>query len=280
LNLSLCAVGAIAAHALCIAALLPMLITLPGPGAESGKPAPMVIDVEMAPGPHAALPDARSELGRNTADNPAPSSDPVTAPTPGASDPTGETSALPKPPEAALAPTSPGASPAPSDAAADADPLSDSMTTQSTRPLADQGETSSGGEAKVTGTSSGEMVKEADPAVADPAATEPADAAPEAAPSLARAEPPTSTPPAADPATSEEAAKVPASEGAPKVKKPAKPAKLEPSVKKRAAHANSVAPHLRRVVKAKPKAPAGQGGNFNSLFSGTILAPPATTAKR
>ena len=236
MNLPLCAVGAIAAHALCIAALVPMLITLPGPGAERATPAPMVIDVEMAPGPPAALPDARSEPGRNTADDPAPSSDP--------------------------------------------DPLSDSMTTQSTRPLADEGETSSGGEAKVTDTSSGEMVKEADPAVADPAATEPADAAPEAAPSLARAEPPTSAPPAADPATSEEAAKVPASDGAPKVKKPAKPAKLEPSVKKRAAHANSVAPHLRRVVKAKPKAPAGQGGNFNSLFSGTILAPPATTAKR
>ncbi|MGZ5915853.1 MAG: hypothetical protein ACXWJ4_00795, partial [Methyloceanibacter sp.] len=47
LNLPLFALGAVAAHAVVLAALLPMLITLPGPGPN--RRGPLVIDVELVP---------------------------------------------------------------------------------------------------------------------------------------------------------------------------------------------------------------------------------------
>ena len=106
LNLPLFALGAVAAHAVVLAALLPMLVTLPGPG--SSPRGPLIIDVDVTPGA-----------------SPAPS---VPQPEPSIPSDAATTSALPVEPSP----------PAPAEAAAAvaADPMTtQSMTTQSTAPM-------------------------------------------------------------------------------------------------------------------------------------------------
>jgi cytoskeleton protein RodZ len=107
LNLPLFALGAVAAHAVVLAALLPMLVTLPGPG--SIPRSPLIIDVDVTPGASLAPLAPRPE--------PPIPADAAT------------TSALPEPSPPAPAETA---------AAIAADP----MTTQSTAPMADTGQAS------------------------------------------------------------------------------------------------------------------------------------------
>jgi hypothetical protein len=156
LNLPLFALGAVAAHAVVLAALLPMLVTLPGPG--SSPRGPLIIDVDVTPGA-----------------SPAP-----LAPQPEPSIPadTATTSALPEPSRPAPAETA---------AAIAADP----MTTQSTAPMADAGQASAVLGAESVGAPSDSAKTHEDAGL--PARPH-AGAAP--APSLARAEPPETLPPA------------------------------------------------------------------------------------
>ncbi|MGZ5850377.1 MAG: hypothetical protein ACXWJN_07300, partial [Methyloceanibacter sp.] len=110
MNLPLFALGAVAAHAVVLAALLPMLITLPGPGPN--RRGPLVIDVEVVPAGSSATPAIGS--GQTSAGSSA--SDPATfapdmaaagKPEPELPDPTETTSALsasPAPPETAADP--------------------------------------------------------------------------------------------------------------------------------------------------------------------------------
>jgi hypothetical protein len=218
LNLPLFALGAVAAHAVVLAALLPMLVTLPGPG--SSPRAPLIIDVDVTPG--ASLAPAGPQ------------------PEPSLPADAGTTSALP------LEPSPPA--PAETAAAIAADP----MTTQSTPPMAD---------AESGGAPSDSAKTHANAGLPTPP---PAGAAP--APSLARAEPPDTLPPAAPSAATEQA-----TANAPKAEA-LKPVEAPGAKKATAVRAQPVTPHVNRVVKAKPKAPA-PGADFKSLFSGTILAP-------
>jgi hypothetical protein len=67
LNLPLFALGAVAAHAVVLAALLPMLVTLPGAG--SNRRGPVVIDVDVTPLPAPAAPaDTTSATTTGTVD--------------------------------------------------------------------------------------------------------------------------------------------------------------------------------------------------------------------
>jgi hypothetical protein len=100
LNLPLFALGAVAAHAVVLAALLPMLVTLPGPG--SSPRGPLIIDVDVTPA------------------SPAPS---VPPPEPSIPSDTTTTSALPLEPSP------------PAHAEAAAAVAADPMTTQSTAPM-------------------------------------------------------------------------------------------------------------------------------------------------
>jgi hypothetical protein len=104
LNLPLFALGAVAAHAVVLAALLPMLVTLPGPG--SSPRGPLIIDVDVTPGasPAPLAPQPEPPIPADTA----------------------TTSALPEP-----------SPPAPAETIA-----ADAMTTQSTAPMADAGQPS------------------------------------------------------------------------------------------------------------------------------------------
>ena len=221
LNLPLFALGAVAAHAVVLAALLPMLVTLPGPGKVSRGP--LIIDVDVM---HA----------------PSSSSD---KPEPGALEPTEATSALP-------------VSPAASEPAAAADP----MTTQATAPMVDTGQANAPASADAKSAATGPGETQQDARLPD---SPPTPITPGTVPPIARAEPPETLPPAKPAASA--------------ATEPANPAKVEkPMVKKPAAvRAKPVSPRAPRIAKAKPKA---SDGDFNSLFSGTMLAPPTAAKDR
>jgi hypothetical protein len=243
LNLPLFALGAVAAHAVVLAALLPMLITLPGPG--TNRRGPLVIDVEVVPAGSSATPAIGS--GQTNAGSSA--SDPVTfAPdTAAAGKPEPE---LPNPTETTLALP---ASPAPPETAADP------MTTQSTAPLADAGPVNegAGGEAQ-----SAPTVREETPRRAGRSGSG-------APPAIARAEPPDAVTAAVESAAHAAAEQAPAKQPSAAVK----PKQIEKSAAKKHA-AVSAKPRVSRIAKAKPKHPTSNG-DFNTATGWGPIAPPA-----
>jgi hypothetical protein len=213
LNLPLFALGAVAAHAVVLAALLPMLVTLPGAG--SNRRGPVVIDVDVS-----TLPASGGVAGGATSST----AQDHAADVPAASAPADTTSA-----------TTTGT----------IDPLS----TQSVTPaIPDQAKKSMGETAAASG-------------------SPPEDA-------MARAEPSEPLPPAT--ILEQAPPKEPTAE---KAQLAAKPEAKKPAAKTpEATHAKPVTPHAHRLVKAKPKAPGK--GDFQTLFSGTILAPTLPQEKR
>jgi hypothetical protein len=242
LNLPLFALGAVAAHAVVLAALLPMLITLPGPGTD--RRGPLVIDVEVIPTASSATPAKGS--GQTSAGSSA--SDPVTfapdtaaAGKPELPDPTETTSALP-------------ASPAP--------PETDPMTTQSTAPLADavpEDERDGGG------AQSAPTVRDEPPRRADQSGSG-------APPVIARAEPPDVVTP-----TIESAIRAAAAQARTKRPSAVKPKQVEKAPRKPAAA--SAKPRVSRIAKAKPKGPA-PNGDFNTATGWGPIAPSANKSSR
>jgi hypothetical protein len=244
LNLPLIALGAVAAHAVVLAALLPMLITLPGPG--TNRRGPLVIDVELMPTASSATPATGSgQMGAGSS-----ASDPVTfapdiaatgKPEPGAPDPAETTSAMP-------------VSPAPTETA------SDPMTTKSTAPLADANETA-GGEAQSA------------PTVRDETPRRAGQSANRAPAAIARAEPPDAVTPVVQSAAPAVAEQVPAKQpSAVKPKRAMKPATKKPA-------AASAKPRVSRIAKAQPEAPTSNG-DFNTATGWAPMAPSANKSSR
>lgn len=243
LNLPLIALGAVAAHAVVLAALLPMLITLPGPGTD--RRGPLVIDVEVMP--------TASSAGSGQTDAGSPASDPVTfapdiatagKPEPGVRDPSETTSALP------VSPASTETAP-------------DPMGTQSTPPPADAASLneSVGGEAQ-----SAPTVRDEPPRRAGQSAS----SAPAA---IARAEPPDAVTPIVQSATHAVAEQAPAKQpSAVKPKRVEKPATKKPA-------AVSAKPRVSRIAKAQPEAPTSNG-DFNTATGWGPIAPSANKSSR
>jgi hypothetical protein len=218
LNLPLFALGAVAAHAVVLAALLPMLVTLPGAG--SNRRGHVVIDVDVTPLPASGA--SSGTTGSPTHDR--------AADMPNASPPTDTTSAI---------------------STGTADPL----TTQAvTRAIQDQ--------AKKTAGAGGSASGEAGPGASPPDGV------------VARAEPSEPLPP--ETTLEQGPAKKPTAE---KSQPAAKPEAKKPAANTQdETHAKPVTPRPRRLVRAKPKSPAK--GDFQTLFSGTILAPALPPDKR
>jgi hypothetical protein len=228
LNLPLFALGAVAAHAVVLAALLPMLVTLPGSG--SNRRGPVVIDVDVTPLP------AR-----------------------GASAETGGTTGSVTLDHAANAPSAPA--PAPTDTtSATTTGTVDPLTTQSVTPaIQDQAKKSTGQTAEAGGSSPGEAEHEANTSDSAVARAEPSEPLP---PQTILEQAPAKEPTAEKPQSAEKS----------EAKKPA--AKTQETT-----HAKPATPRTHRLVKAKPKTPA-KGGDFQTLFSGSTLAPTLPQEKR
>lgn len=225
-----------AAHAVVLAALLPMLVTLPGPGSD--RRGPVVIDVDVTPlPPSGAAAETGGATGTATPD--------LAAGVPGASARPDTTSALP----------APGTS---GETTAAATGTADPLTTQSVTPaIQDRAKTTAEKSAEAGGGPAGATAREASPT----------DGA------IARAEPSEPLPP--ETILEQAPAKEP---GAAKPQPAEQPAATKPAAKTQATtHAKPVTP--RRVVKAKPKTPASRG-DFQTLFSGTTLAPTLPQEKR
>ncbi|MGO8841516.1 MAG: hypothetical protein ACLQF1_10395 [Methyloceanibacter sp.] len=300
ITLPLCVLGAGAVHGLCVAALLPMLITLPGPG-NSG---PSVIDVEVMPA------SASTETGADSVGNGSHASDATAAATlhPSAPNELGNTgaapettSALPAAAEPVPPPAQPfGGSPSLADAAPPSETSDPAGSAQSgpisanAAPPAETlraiepdlssptvAESASTGTDPVTTQSTTPLAEtgQVDAAAAKDASStgaqgsEPpaASEGPETSPSMARAEPPSSSPAATAPEASA-ASKESNTRPEPKAKAPAK-AEM-PAQKTRAEPVKRTPLRARRAVKAKAQAPVEQGGVFKSLFGGPVAAPP------
>ncbi len=217
LNLPLFALGAVAAHAVVLAALLPMLVTLPGAG--SNRRGPVIIDVDVTPLPAAGTVNG-GVSGGTTQDHAAQDH---AADVPGASAPADTSSA-----------TTTG--------------TIDPLTTQSVTPAQEQAEELIAKPAAIGGNAPGAAV----------AGIEPSEPLP---PETILEQTPAKEPTAEKPQPAEKA----------EAKKPtAKPQETT--------HVKPVAPRSGRLVKAKPKTPAK--GDFQTLFSGTILSPTLPQEKR
>lgn len=277
--------------------MLPMLITLPGPGGD----APPAIDVEMlqpaaVPPNHAADPATTSALpkleaspARPRTDQPKPqdSARPIEVPpddtpqqiaSPAAPEPSGIDALTPEPLAAAMV-KAPALEPQAPEEVRQVTVEPDVATTSSIVPLATTPEAENLGEAPaelnaplvspLSGTPKPKTEPQPEIVRADPTEETPPQAAPEE--DAAEAETPAAAPPVARPASG----KKPAAQAKPKPEVSAKAkSKTEPAAprKHQAVTVNRSAASRSRVVGRRPQTPASQG--IMSFF-GSALKPPA-----
>ena len=288
ITLPLCVLAAGAVHAVCVAALLPMLITLPGPGATR-QPVPQAIDVEVVSGTAAASGNSAPDEPETTALIPDATVVPVSLEPP-------EPDAVAEPQSADDEAKAAAESwPAEPDLVA-AEPPADAVTES---PAAEAESTDPATESPNGGPERPDPVAElpssvpesmqADMPATPIAATEPPDesaiedAAPDAddQPSppvaseieeaplpVARAEPPKSSPEAVEDREPAPAPKAKAAE------------EIEPTVPKKSTATTAKRPVSRTRRAARAPAPVAQTGLFQSLFGGAPQAPAAEPPAR
>ncbi|HEU0017804.1 MAG TPA: hypothetical protein VFQ31_05545 [Methyloceanibacter sp.] len=282
-------------HGLCVAAMLPMLITLPGPGGSAPPDVEVLQPAAVLP-KHVADPSTTSALPEVEGPRADHGSEPA-KPENVAKPATAQPSPIEVPPDDM--PQQVAAPDAPAPVVIDAltpEPLSPTIVMapalalppppEEVKQVMLEPDVTTSSIVPLAPSPAAEKLGEADEAPSVPAPNETAEPQPQPQPDFARADPNEETPgevsppedsaeaetPAAPPAPGAEpaASKKPA-QASPKQKAPSKakaPAKADPAAAKKraAATAKRTAPQARRVVRARPQTPLNQG--IMSIFGG------------
>ncbi len=295
-----------AVHGVCVAALLPMLITLPGPGATR-QPATQAIDVEVMPAPavasgNSAEPDTTASIPDATivpVSLEPPEPDAVAEPQSADDEAEAPVDSWPAEPDAVAEEPATGEPPTgepPADVVTEvpaAKPDGTDPVTES--PNSEPGKAEPVAELPSSAPESVQSDMTAAPIAAAEPPDEPAikEAAPDAddqpsppvaldredvPPPVARAEPPKSSPEAVEERESEPAPKAKASEV--KASKAKASAKIEPSVPKKPTTGTAKRPASRTRRAVRAPAPVVQTGLFQSLFGDAPRDPAAKPPAR